>query len=50
MIYILAALLFFLWLGATLASYTLHGMIHILLLVVFFMVFFDLITGRKAPL
>jgi hypothetical protein len=48
MLYIIAAVLIVLWLVGLLASYTLGGVIHILLVIAIVMIILNLIRGRRA--
>lgn len=47
MLYTLAIVLVVLWLLGLVASYTLGGLIHVLLVIAIVMVIFNLISGRK---
>lgn len=47
MIYSLIAILIVLWVIANIASFTLGGLIHILLVVAIAVFIFNLITGRR---
>jgi len=48
MLYIIAAVLIVLWLVGLLASYTLGGVIHILLVIAIVMILLNVIRGRRA--
>lgn len=48
MLYTLAVILLILWLLGMVGSYTLGGLIHILLVVALVMVVVNLISGRRA--
>jgi len=48
MLYTLAVILLILWLLGMVGSYTLGGLIHILLVVALVMIVVNLVTGRKA--
>jgi hypothetical protein len=48
MFYTIAVLLLILWLLGLVTSYTLGGLIHVLLLVAIVMVVFNLVSGRRA--
>jgi hypothetical protein len=48
MLYIIAAVLIVLWLVGLLASYTLGGVIHILLVIAIVMIILNVIRGRRA--
>jgi len=48
MLYTLAVVLLILWLLGVVGSYTLGGLIHILLVVALVMIVVNLISGRKA--
>lgn len=48
MLYTLAVILLILWLLGMVGSYTLGGLIHILLVVALVMIVFNLVTGRRA--
>jgi hypothetical protein len=47
MLYTIALILFMLWLLGLVTSYTMGGVIHVLLVVAFVMVLFRLIAGRQ---
>lgn len=47
MLYTIAAVLLVLWLLGLLTSYSMGGLIHILLVIAIIMVLFNLISGRK---
>jgi len=48
MLYIIAVVLIVLWLVGLLASYTLGGVIHILLVIAIVMIILNVIRGRRA--
>lgn len=48
MLYTIAVLLLILWLLGLVSSYTLGGMIHILLVVALVVIIVGLVTGRRA--
>jgi hypothetical protein len=48
MLYTLAVILLILWLLGMVGSYTLGGLIHILLVVALVMIVVNLVTGRRA--
>ena len=48
MLYTLAAILIILWLLGMVGSYTLGGLIHILLVVALIVVVLNLVRGRRA--
>jgi hypothetical protein len=48
MLYTLAVILLILWLLGMVGSYTLGGLIHILLVVALVMIVVNLISGRRA--
>ena len=48
MLWTIAVVLMVLWLLGLLTSYTMGGLIHILLVVALIMVVFNLISGRRA--
>lgn len=48
MLYTLAVILLILWLLGMVGSYTLGGLIHILLVVAIVMVIVNLVSGRRA--
>jgi hypothetical protein len=48
MLYTIAVILLILWLLGLVSSYTLGGMIHILLVVALVMIIVGLVTGRRA--
>jgi hypothetical protein len=50
MIYTLAVILVVMWLLGMLTSYTVGGLIHVLLVIAIIIVLFRLIQGRGAPL
>ena len=50
MLYTLAVLLVVMWLLGMLTSYTVGGLVHILLVIAVVMVLFRIIQGRGAPL
>jgi hypothetical protein len=50
MIYTLAIILVVMWLLGMLTSYTVGGLIHVLLVIAIIIVLFRLIQGRGAPL
>jgi hypothetical protein len=47
MLYTIAVVLLILWLLGLVTSYSMGGLIHILLVIAIVMVLFNLITGRK---
>jgi hypothetical protein len=47
-LYTLAVILLILWLLGMVGSYTLGGLIHILLVIALVMIVVNLVTGRKA--
>jgi hypothetical protein len=49
MLYTIAVILIVLWLLGFVTSYTLGGVIHILLVIAVIMIIFQLISGRRAP-
>jgi len=48
MLYTLAVILLILWLLGVVSSYTMGGVIHVLLVVAIVMVLFSLIQGRRS--
>ena len=48
MLYTIAVILVVLWLLGLVSSYTMGGLIHILLVVAVIMIVFNLLSGRKA--
>jgi Family of unknown function (DUF5670) len=48
MLYTLATLLLLLWLVGMVTSYTLGGVVHLLLVVALVIVLYQLITGRRV--
>lgn len=48
MLYTIAVILVVLWLVGLLASYTMGGIIHILLIIAIVMIIFNVIRGRRA--
>jgi len=48
MLYTIAVVLAVLWLLGSVSSYTMGGLIHILLVVAVVMIIFQFISGRKA--
>lgn len=48
MIYTIAAVLIILWLLGLVTSYTLGGVIHVLLVIAVIMILVNLISGRRA--
>ena len=48
MLWTLAVILFFLWLLGLMTSYTMGGLIHLLLVIAVIVVLFRVIQGRKA--
>jgi hypothetical protein len=48
MLYTIAVILLILWVLGLATSYTLGGLIHILLVIAIVMVVFNLISGRRA--
>ena len=48
MLYIIAVVLIVLWLVGLLASYTMGGIIHILLVIAIIMILLNVIRGRRA--
>lgn len=48
MLYTLAVILLILWLLGMVGSYTLGGLIHVLLVVALVMIVVNLVTGRRA--
>jgi hypothetical protein len=50
MLYTIAVLLVVMWLLGMLTSYTLGGLVHILLVIAIVVVLFRVIQGRGAPL
>jgi len=48
MLYTLAVILLILWLLGMVGSYTLGGLIHVLLVVALVMIVINLVTGRRA--
>ena len=49
MLYTLAAVLIVLWLLGLVTSYTMGGVIHILLVIALIMVLVNFISGRRRP-
>jgi hypothetical protein len=49
MLYTIAVVLIILWLLGLVTSYTLGGVIHVLLVIALVMVLFSFISGRKRP-
>ena len=49
MLYTLAVVLIILWLLGLVTSYTMGGLIHILLVIALVMVLVNFISGRKRP-
>lgn len=49
MLYTIAVVLLILWLLGLVTSYTLGGVIHILLVIALVMVLFSFISGRRRP-
>jgi len=47
MLYTIAAILLILWLAGLLTSYTIHGLIHALLVIAIVVVLLRIISGRK---
>jgi hypothetical protein len=50
MVYTIAAVLLVLWLLGMVSSYTMGGLIHILLVIALVMVLANFISGRKRPI
>ena len=50
MLYTIAAVLVVLWLLGMVSSYTMGGLIHILLVIALVMVLANFISGRKRPI
>ena len=48
MLYTIAVILLILWLAGLLTSYTMGGLIHVLLVIAVVVVLFRIISGRKA--
>lgn len=48
MLYTLAVVLLVLWLLGLVTSYTLGGLIHILLVIALIVIVFNLVSGRRA--
>ena len=48
MLYTLAVILLILWLLGMVSSYTLGGLLHVLLLVALVMIVINLVSGRRA--
>jgi len=48
MLYTIAVVLAVLWLLGLLTSYTMGGVIHVLLVIAIIMIVFNLISGRRA--
>jgi hypothetical protein len=48
MLYTIAVILIVLWILGFVTSYTLGGVIHILLVIAIIMIIYQLITGRRA--
>ena len=48
MLYTIAVVLLILWLLGLVTSYTMGGLLHILLVVAIIMIVFNLISGRRA--
>ena len=48
MLYTIAVVLVILWLLGLVTSYTMGGLLHILLVVAIIMILFNLISGRRA--
>ncbi len=48
MLYTLAVILLILWLLGMVGSYTLGGLIHVLLLIALVMIVVNLVSGRRA--
>lgn len=48
MLYTLAVILLILWLLGMVGSYTLGGLIHVLLVIALVMIVVNLVTGRRA--
>ena len=48
MLYTIAVVLLILWILGLVTSYTLGGLIHVLLVVAVVMVLFNLLSGRRA--
>jgi Family of unknown function (DUF5670) len=48
MLYTIAVVLLILWLLGLVTSYTMGGLVHILLVVAIIMILFNLISGRRA--
>lgn len=48
MLYTLAVILLILWLLGMVGSYTLGGLIHLLLVIALVMIVVNLVTGRRA--
>ena len=49
MLYTIAIVLLILWLLGLVTSYTLGGVIHVLLVIALVMVLFSFISGRRRP-
>ena len=49
MLYTIAVILIVLWILGFATSYTLGGVIHILLVIAVIMIIFQLVSGRRAP-
>jgi hypothetical protein len=49
MLYTIALVLLILWILGLVTSYTLGGVLHLLLVIALVMVLYQLITGRRAP-
>jgi hypothetical protein len=49
MLYTIAVVLLILWLLGLVTSYTLGGVIHVLLVIALVMVLFSFISGRRRP-
>jgi len=50
MLYTIAAVLVVLWLLGMVSSYTIGGLIHVLLVIALVMVLANFISGRKRPI
>jgi len=48
MLYTIAVILIVLWVLGLLTSYTMGGLVHILLVIAIIMIVFNLISGRRA--
>ena len=48
LLYMIAAVLILLWLAGMVSSYTLHGFIHILLVIAIIVILVRIIRGRKS--